>query len=281
MPWAPEIATGSAYGARLDRLRERRAAIPFYDGLQQLEGDALLGSWAGEPDVADPRQGRVRGAAAFRAWVDASKRWLADVQASTRPVDLIVTARRTVEEVALDVTIDGGRRELPVAVVAERTDRGLLTAVRVYHSLWPLTGGHEVRAPLLARDPELRMPDVIGEYQRALAGGDLEAVLASYADDAVVREPAGGDYVYSGKQELRRIYGLQFANGGGISLEHCALTDDGRAGALEYNVVRWGRTAVTPQAGVAVYVRAPSGRLAAGRIYDDAEPPAASDSSAG
>ena len=167
--------SGSAYAARLEQLRERRATIPFYDGVQQLDADALLGSWAGEPDLDDPRHGRVRGADAFREWVAEAKRWLADAQASTRAVDLIVTAPRTVEEVALDLTIEGERRELPVAVVAERTDRELLTAVRIYHSLWPLTGGHEVRAPLLQRDPELTMPDVIGEYQRALANGDLEA----------------------------------------------------------------------------------------------------------
>ena len=43
--------------------------------------------------------------------------------------------------------------------------------------------------------------------------------------------------------------------------------------ALEYNVVRWGKTELPPEAGVAVYVRGPSGRLAAARVYDDAEPP--------
>jgi hypothetical protein len=31
------------------------------------------------------------------------------------------------------------------------------------------------------------------------------------------------------------------SNDGGILLEHCALVDDERACALEYNVVRWGR----------------------------------------
>lgn len=43
--------------------------------------------------------------------------------------------------------------------------------------------------------------------------------------------------------------------------------------ALEYNVVRWGKTELPPEAGVAVYVRGPSGKPAAARIYDDAEPP--------
>ena len=56
-------------------------------------------------------------------------------------------------------------------------------------------------------------------------------------------------------------------------LEHCAVTDDGRACALEYNVVRRGRTELPPESGIAVYVRGPSGKLAAPRIYDDSDPP--------
>ena len=51
------------------------------------------------------------------------------------------------------------------------------------------------------------------------------------------------------------------------------MIDDGRACALEYNVVRWGKTELPPEAGVAVYVRGASGKLAAARIYDDADPP--------
>jgi hypothetical protein len=46
-----------------------------------------------------------------------------------------------------------------------------------------------------------------------------------------------------------------------------------RARALEYNVVRWGKTELPAEAGVAVYVRGQSGKLAAVRIYDDADPP--------
>ncbi len=43
--------------------------------------------------------------------------------------------------------------------------------------------------------------------------------------------------------------------------------------ALEYNVIRWGRTDLPPEAGIAVYVRGTTGKLAAARIYDDADPP--------
>jgi hypothetical protein len=37
--------------------------------------------------------------------------------------------------------------------------------------------------------------------------------------------------------------------------------------------VRWGKTDLPPQAGVAVYVRGKRGKLAAARVYDDADPP--------
>ena len=38
---------------------------------------------------------------------------------------------------------------------------------------------------------------------------------------------------------------------------------------IEYNVVRWGKLSLSPQAGVAAYERGPDGLLAAARIYDD------------
>ena len=68
---------------------------------------------------------------------------------------------------------------------------------------------------------------------------------------------------------------MLFANGGGIPLGHCSATDDGARCAVEYNLTRWGRTALPPQAGVAVYERGESGLLRAARIYDDVDPPLA------
>ena len=106
-----------------------------------------------------------------------------------------------------------------------------------------------------------------------LAAGDVEAILATFEPDAFVREPAGAAYLHRGTDELRALFTLFFSNGGGITLEHCTVTDDGRACALEYNVTAWGHTQLPPQAGLSVYVRGDSGRLSSARIYDDAEPP--------
>ena len=101
-----------------------------------------------------------------------------------------------------------------------------------------------------------------------------------YEPNATTREPSGGPYSYTGADNIRKIYTMMFSNGGGIPLEFCTATDDGTACAIEYNAVRWGKTELPPQAGVAVYVRGKSGRLAAARIYDDVEPPAGANSSA-
>jgi hypothetical protein len=60
--------------------------------------------------------------------------------------------------------------------------------------------------------------------------------------------------------------------GGGIGVEHCAVTDDRVRCAVEYNCVRWGSHDLPPQAGLCVYERGP-GLLAAARAYDDVEPP--------
>jgi hypothetical protein len=99
------------------------------------------------------------------------------------------------------------------------------------------------------------------------------AVLGPRAGPHSPRRSRGSAYVHRGHDQLLALYQRFFSGGGGIRLEHCALTDDGRACALEYNILRWGRSELSPEAGIAVYVRGVSGRLASARIYDDLEPP--------
>ena len=149
---------------------------------------------------------------------------------------------------------------------------GGVSAIRTYHSTWPLTGHHGLRTPVLPHDPSIVVPGILEHYQRALAAGDLEGILDAYEDDGYAREPSAGEYVYRGKARLRQIYTMQFLRGG-IPLEYCSSTDDGTRCAIEYNCVRWGKTEIVPQAGVAVYELGKTGRVAAARIYDDISPP--------
>ena len=256
-------------------------AVPFYEGIMADEPDALIRSFAGQPVLDDPRVGRVEGARGLRNFVSEMAGWLRKRDAVAENVALTRTPVGMVEEVVLHLLGDGGAGiELPVAIVTDRNPDRTLKAIRVYHSMWPLTGSHNVRPPLLREDPRLHAEGSPGDYQRALAEGDLEGILGTFEPEGYAREPSGGSYVHRGTEGLRELYAHLFANGGGIPLEHCSLTDDGTRCAIEYNCVRWGATDVPPQAGVAVYERASSGLLSAARIYDDVEPPAVSDTSA-
>jgi SnoaL-like domain len=274
MPWIPELFSASVR-VRLERKweLERLDAVPYYDGLMSGEHAALTRSFAGEPVLHDPRRGRVIGVQAFEAYVRELGSWLSEHNASFDPVDHVFMEPRGFEEVVLHLDAEGGRVEVPVAIVADRRSDGRLVELRIYHSIWAVTGRHLHRPPLLQRNPDLRAEGVVAEYQRALAAGDVDAVIATFEPNGYAREPAGREFLHRGGDDLRAFYERLFSNGGGIELEHCGLVHDGRACALEYNVVGWGKTELPPEAGVAVYVQGESGQMAAARIYDDADPP--------
>jgi SnoaL-like domain len=278
MPWAPELFSAPVLQQVQERWPRPLVTVPFFDGLLSGEFDALVGSFAGEPELHHPVRGRIRGARAFRTYVTETNAWLADRSASIENVEYVVTAPRGFAEVVLHLDGEDERVGLPVAVVSEKHSDGRIAELRMYYSTWPLTGRHANRPPLLQPDPELRETDVVAEYQAALSAGDVEAIVSTFEPDGHAREPAGAPYIHRARDGLRRFYERLFSNGGGVALEHCLSTDDERACALEYNVVRWGDTKLPPQAGIAVYVRGHSGRLAAARIYDDVNPPLSSSS---
>jgi hypothetical protein len=223
VPWNPELFSAPA----LERVsarhrRDRLTLVPFYLAVMTGEIDAIVGSFAAEPEVHHPVDGRVKGVAAFERFAAKTNAWLADREAVVEDVGFIVTPRRRVEEVVLHLDGGGGSLALPVAAAAEHDEDGGLTEIRIYFDTWPLTGVRAIRPPLLQPDPDLHVDEVVG---------------------------------------------------GRTGLEHCAVTEDGRACAIEYNVVGRGPAALLRQAGLAVYPRDDSGRLGAARIYDDAHPP--------
>jgi hypothetical protein len=273
MPWIPELFTAPTLARLQEKWRGELATVPFFDGVMTGELDALVGSFADEPELHHPVRGRIRGVQAFEAFVTDQNAWLHQRNASVEDVDTVGVERHGFDEVVLDLDGEAGRIALPVAIVADRRPDRRIEELRMYCSNWPLTGLHANRPPVLQPDPELRESDVVAEYQRALAAGDVDAVVATFEPDGYAREPAGGGHIHTGRKRLRAFYERLFSNDGGIPLEHCALIDDNRACALEYNVVRWGRTELPPQAGLAVYVRGDSGKLAAARMYDDVDPP--------
>jgi hypothetical protein len=237
---------------------------------QLCEGDtpASMADLTEDVTILDPIAGIIMPSITY-FFLASRFMWLSARKAGVEPVRTTQSSERTVVEQVLKLVVSKIEVALPVALVGEsRGDK--LSQVRIYHSLWPVKGRHEVRPPSLDADENLQIAEPVATYQAALAAGDVEKILGTFAEDAVVREPAGGKYLHRGPDGRRGFYTAILARGG-IPLKHCTVTDDGGACAIEYICDRWGDRTLPPQAGVAVYERASPTALAAARIYDDVD----------
>ncbi len=274
MPWFPDFVSA----AELAR-RQRRAAgqadpvAQYLTALNEDDAHLLEDAWPGTVVIYDPRAGEVRGHRQVRRFVSRNLSWLASLRARTETVARTVADGRAVVELLAHLDHRGQELAWPVAVVAESPDASSVV-FRTYCSQWPVDERHHLRPPIL--QPGHAHPgDVVGRYQAGLAAGDAEAVVSTFAPDGYFRGPSGPHHAHRGTDELRSFFTRCFSAGGGIGLQDCAVTDDGVRCALEYNCVHWGSHNLPPQAGLGVYERGPDGLLAAARVYDDVEAPAA------
>ena len=246
--------------------------VYFYDLLQAGDVERLLDLFGSStPSIASPLAGLIEGTAAFEHFVREQQQWLTALDAQTRFVNFTQNAERIVMEYVLDMSKDGQEVDLPVAVVFDRNGPAV-KAIRVYHSTWPLTGTHNLRSPLLAVPAEpLVEPAIVTTYMAALHEGNKELLMETFTEDGYVREPSGSRYIHAGVAGRAAFYAMLDA--GGVRLHHCTATFDGHLFAVEYICDEWAHTALPPQAGMAIYELASSGKLRAVRIYDDVEPP--------
>jgi ketosteroid isomerase-like protein len=272
MPWFPDFASAVELARRQTRAAGQADPVgQYFAALNHGDVRALESAWPGEVVVYDPRAGEIRGHRQLHRFVSDNKSWLAGHHARIETVASTCAGGRAVVELLAHLAGEDGDVAWPVAVVAESPD-DLSVVFRTYCSQWPVDGRRHLRPPILP--PGQAHPgDVIGRYQAALDIGDTDAIMDTFAADGYYREPIGPHPAHRGPAELRSFFAGRFS-GGGIGLEHCAVTDDGVRCALEYNCVRWGHDALPPQAGLGVYERGPDGLLAAARAYDDIEPPA-------
>lgn len=265
----PAACGHGAGGGTAARTRAAASATEAYlPRLLAGDGAAIAGAFSGEPAIDDPFAGAVRGAGALDGFVAERHGWLA-ARAARLTLGRVTRAdRRTVVEAVLHLRDQGHDVDLPIAVVGDDAPGGRARALRVYHSFWPIEGRHRRRLPLLPRDPGAHVTGAVADYLRALAAGDVDAIVATFEPDGYFREPSGEPYVHRGQVELRAFM-AQILGAGGIGIEHVTVTDDGTVCAIEFDAVRFGRRSIPPQAGLAIYERGASGRLRAARIYDD------------
>jgi ketosteroid isomerase-like protein len=273
MPWFPEFTSAVELARREAQIAGQADPVKqYFTALNDGDVRELETVWPGEVVIHDPVAGEVRGHKGLQRFVSHNKSWLAESHARIETVASTVSGGRAVVELLAHLDADDGREVAwPIAIVAESPDDRSVV-FRTYCRSWPIDEPRRVRPPLLtAANPGLS--DVVGRYHAALTAGDAEGVVSTFAPDGYFREPIGSDSAHRGTSELRSFFSARFSNGGGIGLEHCAVTDDGVRCALEYNCVRWGSYDLSPQAGLGVYERDPDGLLAGARVYDDIEAP--------
>jgi limonene-1,2-epoxide hydrolase len=274
MPWFPDFASAAELARRETRAAGQADPVAQYlAALDTSDARALELIWPGKIVVYDPRAGEVRGHRQLRDYVARNKSWLAENRARIETVAATCAGRRAVVELLAHMAVGGREIAWPVAVVAESPDDRSVV-FRAYCSQWPVLGEHHLRPPIL-KPGDAHPGDVVGRYQAAVGAGDAEAVVGTFEPDGYFREPTSSNSIHRGRAELRSFFSSWFSAGGGIDMHSCAMTDDGVRCALEYNCVRWGSHDLPPQAGLGVYERGRDGLLAAARVYDDIEAPAA------
>jgi limonene-1,2-epoxide hydrolase len=272
MPWFPDFVGAVELARRQTRAEGEADPVGVYlDALNNGDLHALHNSWPGEVVVYDPRAGEVRGHRQLRQFVHRNQVWLAERRARIERVAATCVDGRAVVELLAHLTEDGRETTWPVAVVAESPDDRSVV-FRTYCSQLPVDHRSHIRPPILP-STDAQPGDVVGRYLAALRAGDADAVVGTFGPEGYVREPVEA-HLHRGADELRAYFDRCFSGGGGIGLQHCAITDDGARCVLEYNCVNWGPHPVPPQAGLGVYERGPDGLLAAARLYDDIEAPA-------
>ena len=184
MPWLPELFTAPALQQILDkRRRDELVAVPYFDGLMAGDPDPLVESFAGEPEVHDPMRGRIKGEAAFRAFVTETSAWLRQHHASVEDVEHVILERRGFEEVVLHLDTDGGTVDLPVAVVADARPTDASTRCGSTSPAGRSPAGARTARPCSSPTLGCPCPDAVGAYLRALAAGDVDAVVAAFEPD--------------------------------------------------------------------------------------------------
>ena len=271
MPWFPDFV-GAIELAR-QQTRSSGQADPVAEYFSVLQSGAthdLKTVWPGDVVIYDPRAGEVRGHRRLRKFVRDNQSTLARLHASIETVaSTRVEGRAVVELVAHVEDSEGQQVSWPIAVVAEWPDE-LSVVFRTYCSQWPVDGRRHLRPPIL-EGGEVQPGDVVARYLAALESGDTEAIVETFGPDGYVREPIGPHATHRGIPELRTYFTGCFGAGGGIHIQHCAVTDDGTRCALEFNCLRWGAHDLPPQAGIGVFERSRDGLLTAARLYDDIE----------
>ncbi len=164
--------------------------------------------------------------------------------------------------------------DLPLAVVMEKAGNKY-SAIRTYHSVYPITEGHIFRASIFSEEIELAEPEEVVKYFKGIALGSTEAAMEtlSFEDDVYFREPAGWRWNHKTEKGLKAHFDHFFSDGGVPLRFHNYIFDKEKGTfAGEYTCDVWGSAVFKPQAGVSIYdINTKTGKITGIRVYDNVD----------
>ncbi len=257
---------------------------------QAEEACRLFGAekqFGGLPAVDAP-YGRFEGAEQLRAFAAG---WLARFGAVSAEIEPLVQTQsggRSVTEMNVHFTVDGMINQVPMFVVGDLRDRGLLDEVRIYCNFTHVPGLTPYRKPIF-RSAHLEMGDpnlltgAFREYYEALhhvPRVDVERIIASMGDGCVFggyepltgEEPPGNPEPMD-RETLTRIYtDMSMHIPRWVGMRYETLIDDGVTAVIEWQhivtdlgVEEAGRVCMS---GISAYSRGADGLLCSIRICD-------------
>ena len=126
MPWSPVLFSAPLLERFLSQAADARAAAPvlYFAGVRSGETDALVESFAREPELHHSVRGCVRGRRVFERFVAETNAWLTAHNAVGAQVQRIIAPRRAIEETVL--TLDGEQEHMkqPIGIAADRDGDG-------------------------------------------------------------------------------------------------------------------------------------------------------------
>lgn len=220
------------------------------------ESEGLIGRLRKQEWVDDPFLGPVLPAefeAASVIW-PGGPRW-----ERVETVTEICAGPRTVTELRF-IPADPAQPVLPAAIVWDET-AGRRRARAYFNKA--LLGGGQVRGPVIPPDPGLVLHPTMRRYSEALRAADERALLECLEPGLRVLGPMGEITA----NDVRCEFAKMMSALGGVPIMYVTATDDGSRAALEF--ISW---RIRPHAGLGVYERAPSGRIAVFRAYEGPVP---------
>lgn len=219
--------------------------------------DALSRRLGNRATIDDPLYGRASSLVSIDPLLARVAAYFAEGKATYEHVCSTTGVDRDAAEGRLAMTIDGQKRELPIAVVAERR-RLREIELRVYYA--PAgTAGRKARSPLMSTGPQIGLASLVEDIIDGLREGAVDEALAGFEEAGRIVDPTGRAY---GKH--LGTMGAFLSDLGEIDVQIGGFADDGRTACVEATIVRRGGQ---PSPALLAFERGESGLVSELRLY--------------